>query len=145
MYGAKEKAAVIYLKAEGYSDRSIGAMGKFTLPDKTKVKLPSRSTIEEWRNPNSEQYDEEFSGQYARACEDSLWSEFEKMREINRKLEAGEIDPSAARVLCDNIKWDLARRMRHIFGDRVAVEGGDKPIKTESQVVVYLPEKAPNE
>lgn len=140
-FGELERAAVIFLKAEGKSDRSIGRMGEFKMPDGVVVKLPSRDTIEEWRNPESKYYDAAFSRQYARACEDSLWSEHEKMQEINLKLERGEIDPSAARVMSDNIKWDLARRMRHIFGDRLAVEGGDKPVAVEHSLSQFTTEE----
>lgn len=140
MFSRKEKDAVIYLKAEGHSDRAIGRMGSFQMPDGEVVKLPSRETIDQWRKVEGDFYDAEFSGQYARACEDNLWDEHTKLRGITEKLLNGEIDPAAARAASDNIKWDLARRLRHIFGDRVAV-GGDKdgdPINVTTKFVVEV-------
>lgn len=119
MYDERTKAAVIFLKAEGKSDRAIGQLSQFTMPDGQVVPLPSRDAIQEWNDPKHSSYDAAFSRQYARACEDSLWDEHEKLAEINRKVEAGELEPQAAKVMSDNIKWDLARRMRHIFGDKV--------------------------
>ena len=43
------------------------------------------------------------------------------------------------------MKWRASKLASKKFSDKLVHEGGDKPINTESQVVVYLPEKAPNE
>ena len=122
MYNAETKAAVIYLKAEGKSDRSIGRMSELKMPNGDVVKLPSRDTIEDWCNPDHPNHDAAFLRQYTRACEDSLWDEHEKLREINKQVEQGQLEPQAAKVVSDNIKWDLARRLRHIFGDKAEVD-----------------------
>jgi hypothetical protein len=116
-------------------------MGEFKTPDGEVVKLPSRETIDQWRKPQGDFYDEEFSGQYARACEDNLWDEHTKLREITAKLLKGEIDPAAARAASDNIKWDLARRLRHIFGDKLDVTSKDKEIKGFTVVVATEKDK----
>ncbi len=137
-YGAEAKKAVIYLKALGYSDRKIGELQICDMPNGEIVAVPSRDTIEEWRDEEGSQYDLQFCRQYARACEDNLWDEFEKMRAINVKLENSEIEPAAARVICDNIKWDLARRLRHIFGDKSEVDLNAK-LSGEVDVKFYIP------
>lgn len=122
MYGEQSKAAVLLLKAEGKSDRAIGRMGTLKLPTGEMVDLPSRDAIGEWCDENHSSYDAEFSRQYLRACEDSLWDEHEKLREISHKVEQGLLEPQAAKVISDNIKWDLARRLRHVFGDNAQID-----------------------
>lgn len=122
MYDAKSKAAVIFLKAEGKSDRAIGRMGELKMPDGEVVKLPSRDSIEDWCNPAHPNHDAEFLRQYTRACEDSLWDEHEKLRDINQQVANAQLEPAAAKVISDNIKWDLARRLRHVFGDKAEVD-----------------------
>ncbi len=134
-YGDDAKRAVILLKVEGKSNR----MGEWTNPDGETVKLPSRDTIQEWLDADGSQFDAVFSRQYARACEDNLWDEHEKLRDINRKLELKEIDPATARVMSDNIKWELARRLRQVFGDKTEVDLNAKHSGSVG-VSIYLPD-----
>jgi len=140
-FGPEAKAAVIILKTEGKSDRHIGTLGSYRYPDGRVVRLPSRDTIDNWRNESHPQFDKEFVLQYTRACEDNLWSEHEKLHELNRRVEAGEIRPDAAKVIADNIKWDLARRMRHIFGDKSEVDLNNR-VSGSVGVTVYLPDNS---
>lgn len=135
MYGENERAAVIYLKAEGLSDRAIGRMGELKMPNGEYIKLPSRDMVDDWTNPNHASYDEPFHRQYVRACEDSLWDEHGKLRELNKEVREGTLDPQAARIIADNIKWDLARRLRHIFGDKIDVTSKGEALKGTTIVV----------
>lgn len=141
MYDATAKAAVIFLKAEGKSDRAIGRMGKLVMPDGSEVKLPSRDTIEEWNNPESEYYDPAFSRQYTRACEDNLWDEHAKLHDINAQVLNAQLEPQMAKVVSDNIKWDLSRRLRHVFGDKLDVTSKDKELKGTVIVVASADDK----
>jgi hypothetical protein len=59
-----------------------------------------------------------FSESYARARETQGDHDADKIKELGRRIEAGEIDPNAARVVIDALKWTAARRKPKVYGDR---------------------------
>ena len=83
--------------------------------------MPPESTIRRWgRNPKWSS--EEFVTEFARAREDNAHHHFDRMQEIEARLEQQDIDPHAARVLLDSIKWRLAKQLPRSYGDRTALE-----------------------
>ncbi len=83
--------------------------------------MPPESTIRRWgRNPKCSS--EEFVAEFARAREDNADHHFDRMQEIEARLEQQDIDPHAARVLLDSIKWRLAKQLPRTYGDRTALE-----------------------
>ncbi len=79
--------------------------------------MPPESTIRRWgRNPKWSS--EEFVAEFARAREDNAHHHFDRMQEIEARLEQEDIDPHAARVLLDSMKWRLAKQLPRSFGDR---------------------------
>ena len=79
--------------------------------------MPPESTIRRWgRNPKCSS--EEFVAEFARAREDNAHHHFDRMQEIEARLEQEDIDPHSARVLLDSIKWRLAKQLPRSFGDR---------------------------
>jgi hypothetical protein len=79
--------------------------------------MPPESTIRRWgRNPKWSS--DEFVAEYARAREDNADHHFDRMQEIEKRLEKEEICPNSARVLLDSIKWRLAKQLPRSYGDR---------------------------
>ncbi len=59
---------------------------------------------------------------YARARHDQADSKYEQVSEIIEKIEKKILDPNAARVMIDAIKWQAAHLRPQVYGDRVAVD-----------------------
>ena len=53
-----------------------------------------------------------------RAREDNADHHFDRMQEIEKRLEKEEICPNSARVLLDSIKWRLAKQLPRSYGGR---------------------------
>ncbi len=83
--------------------------------------MPPESTIRRWGR-NSKWSSEAFVTEFARAREDNADHHFDRMQEIEARLEQQDIDPHAARVLLDSIKWRLAKQLPRSYGDRTALE-----------------------
>ena len=96
--------------------------------------MPPESTIRRWAR-NSKWSSEEFVTEYACAREDNADHHFDRMQEIEARLEEEDIDPHSARVLLDSMKWRLAKQLPRSYGDRTAVEVTgriERPISEEA-------------
>jgi hypothetical protein len=80
---------------------------------------PHFSTVYDWL-----EREEGFADAYARAREVQAHNDGDRMNQIVQKLERGTIDPNAARVMIDALKWTAGKRMPKVYGDRLQV-GGD--------------------
>lgn len=69
---------------------------------------------------------EEFAQQYARAKEESGDSDQDRLDEIAEKVISGELDPQAARVAADIIKWSASKKKPKKYGDRIHTEHSGK-------------------
>jgi DNA-binding ferritin-like protein len=75
------------------------------------------------------QKDEEFRKQYTRAKEESGDADQDKLDEIAERVLDGSLDPQAARVAADIIKWSASKKKPKKYGDRIALGGDpDNPI-----------------
>ncbi len=83
--------------------------------------MPTEGTIRNWAW-NPEYSNQDFIANYARAREMGADHEFDRLEELEDQLEAGKLDPHAARVLIDSIKWRLSKKMPRLYGDRQHVE-----------------------
>ena len=88
-------------------------------------KLPSRPTVYEWLNSESNKYDEEFLNNYVRAREDSADLDVEKIEDLNQELRDEKIDPQTARVIADNLKWTAGRKKPKKYGDKLDLSNED--------------------
>lgn len=77
--------------------------------------MPVLSTIFLWL-----QRHKEFSDQYTRAVAERREVHKESLFDIPREE---DLDPSRARLLCDNIKWVLAKEEPKKYGDKIQVDG----------------------
>jgi hypothetical protein len=97
------------------------AVGRSILCIARNEEMPPESTIRRWGR-NSKWSSEEFVAEYARAREDNADHHFDRMQEIEARLEKEDIDPHSARVLLDSMKWRLSKQLPRSYGDRTAVE-----------------------
>lgn len=84
---------------------------------------PDRSTVFRWL---ADPANAEFRTQYALAREASADADDDDIRDIAGRVEAGKIDPQAARVAIDAKKWSAGKRKPKVYGDKVALVGGGK-------------------
>lgn len=98
---------------------------------KSDEKLPSYPTVMRWLRERPE-----FQALYARAREDQADHDADKIREVVDQVIAGTLDPNAARVAMDGLKWNAGKRKPKVYGEKLAI-GGDAdapPIKTTTQL-----------
>lgn len=74
---------------------------------------PSMDTVYKWLKEH-----EAFADSYARAREARADRRAERIDDICMKVEAGEIDYNAARVIIDAQKWQAAHEAPKAYGDR---------------------------
>lgn len=140
------------LIAEGYSLRQIEKIDG----------MPSKSGVLKWllegeaykAAEQGEHPKAVFVDQYARAREvqaDSLADEIlhiadDSQFDVARDEDGNEIvnmnHIQRDRLRVDARKWLAGKLRPKKYGDKQIVEGGDTPIKTESAVTFYMPEKA---
>lgn len=79
---------------------------------------PNYSTIMDWlrRHPD-------FTANYTRAREDAAHNDAEQIAEVRQMVRDGELEPDAARVVIDSLKWTAGRRLPKVYGDRVQHSG----------------------
>lgn len=96
---------------------SLLATGSKSLITICKICKISINTVYAWLRTN-----EEARECYARAKEDQADSKNERVSEIIDKVERGELDPNAARVMIDGIKWQTAHLKPKVYGQKLGVE-----------------------
>ena len=76
--------------------------------------MPDITTVFKWIREKPE-----FAQQYARAKDESAHAHSERILEVVDRVLNDEVNPNAARVAIDALKWTAARMMPKRFGDRV--------------------------
>ncbi|GHH56032.1 hypothetical protein GCM10009090_25120 [[Pseudomonas] boreopolis] len=94
--------------------------------------MPDARTIFRWLatdDPEGKLGFEAFRQQYVRAREIRADARFERVDDIMLKVEQGEIDPAAARVMLDAIKWQAGKENAKRYGEAVTLKGDkDSPL-----------------
>lgn len=68
--------------------------------------------------------------EYTRARETRADVRFEKLQDLLDEVKAGAIEPHAARVILDAIKWQTGKEKAKVYGDAMIVRGDkDNPIQ----------------
>jgi hypothetical protein len=80
--------------------------------------MPAESTIYLWLLDQPT-----FSEKYTRAREARAFRRAESVDEIMEKVATGQLDPKAARVLLDAIKWQTEKENRKAFGAKLELDG----------------------
>lgn len=108
-----------YTKTLGDKICSLIAMGKSLNSicgedDEENSKFPSRQTVYSWFTKH-----QDFLDNYARAKNDSADADSDKIAAITEDVIAGKVEPRAARVAIDALKWMAGKKRPKKYGDRV--------------------------
>ncbi len=104
------------------------SLRKITGPERDDF-MPAETTVRRWL-AGTEDWNDEFRRQYARAREDQADFKFEEAWEIASKATAADV--AVARLQVDVVKWQAGKLAPKKYGDRTVLTGdadGD-PIKT---------------
>lgn len=74
--------------------------------------LPPINSVYHWRRTIPV-----FAIAYTRAREDQADTNADEIAEVRRKIESGEVDASAGRVIIDALKWEAGKRKAKMYGD----------------------------
>jgi hypothetical protein len=77
-------------------------------------RMPAATSVRRWVLDN-----DDFAEMHVRARKMQAESYADKILDIKDKVEAGEMDPQAARVAIDALKWIAAKLLPAVYGDRV--------------------------
>ena len=79
--------------------------------------MPGYRTVITWLGKH-----EEFQHNYARAREEQGDADADSIADVGRRVLLGELDPQAARVAIDALKWTAGRRKPKVYGDKIVQE-----------------------
>lgn len=106
-YGPTLVETICRRLADGESIRAICAESK----------MPSWEAVRQWLGKH-----DEFRVAYARAKEWCADAEFDRMRELEDRVLTGELNPNAARVVLDSMRYRCARLRPKVYGDFKTLE-----------------------
>lgn len=112
------------------------AQGRSVLSACEEDGMPNEATVFRWLatdDPDGNLGFEAFRKEYMRARELRADARFERLDEIMDEVRAGKLDPSAARVMMDAIKWQTGKENAKRYGDAVTVKGDkDNPLQVRT-------------
>ena len=79
--------------------------------------MPASATVYRWVVSNAE-----FGEMYARARDAQADSLFDEAGDVARQALAGAVDPQAARLFVDTVKWQAMKLKPRKYGDKLEVE-----------------------
>ncbi|HST44504.1 MAG TPA: hypothetical protein VLK29_04685 [Luteimonas sp.] len=95
--------------------------------------MPDQKTIFRWLatdDPDGTIGFEAFRQQYMRARELRADARFERLDEIMEEVREKKIDPTAARVMMDAIKWQAGKENAKRYGESMTLKGDkDSPLE----------------
>lgn len=80
--------------------------------------MPAHATVYRWLSQ-----DENFRDKYMRARDSSADADFEQLADIAADVLSGDLDPQAARVASDLIKWIAGRKKPKKYSDKLVIAG----------------------
>ena len=101
---------------------------------------PDWTTFRRWKQNNEELRTLYINSQQDKAI--ALENELDDLRDM---LKSKEIDASTYNVLAQTLKWKMAKFYPKVFGDKVDVTSGDKPIQTVPPQIIFQAPKEENE
>lgn len=76
--------------------------------------MPDYKTVIRWLREK-----DDFRDNYTRAREDQADADADSVQDIGRRVLTGELDPQAARVAIDALKWAAGKRKPKKYGDKL--------------------------
>ena len=101
---------------------------------------PDWTTFRRWKQNNEELRTLYISSQQDKAV--ALENELDDLRDM---LTVKEIDSSTYNVLAQTLKWKMAKFYPKVFGDKVDVTSGDKPIQVAPPQIIFQAPKEEDE
>ena len=101
---------------------------------------PDWTTFRRWKQNNEELRTLYVSSQQDKAV--ALENELDDLRDM---LTSKEIDSSTYNVLAQTLKWKMAKFYPKVFGDKVDVTSGDKPIQVAPPQIIFQAPKEEDE
>ena len=94
---------------------------------KNNDKYPARSTFFKWKRENKE-----LSDLYVNIAQDKGILFIEEIDQTIEDLRKGRIEPAAANVIIQSLKWKAAKFYPKMFGEKLDVTTDNKPIENKS-------------
>ena len=119
----------------------MGNQNSFSVPLRLRKKeFPSWPTFRRWKNEN-----EELRTLYVNSQQDKGIALENEIDDTMKLVKEGVIDASTANVLIQTLKWKMAKFYPKVFGDKVDVTSGDKPIQVAPPQIIFQAPKEEDE
>jgi hypothetical protein len=92
---------------------------------------PTFQTWCNWKREHQELFD-----LYVRSIQDKAESVDDQIDEILADVKTGKIDAAAARVIIYTLQWKASKYYPRMFGDKVDITTGNKPLPSVTQLVL---------
>lgn len=101
---------------------------------------PSWSTFRRWKRDN-----DELQTLYTRSIQDKAEMLIFEINQTMQDVRTGTLDASQGRLIIDTYKWMASKFYPKMFGDKVDVTSGDKPIQVAPPRIIFQAPKEENE
>ena len=103
-------------------------------------KFPTFPTWCKWKRENDELFN-----LYTRSIQDKSEMLIFEINQTMQDVRTGVLDASQGRLIIDTYKWMASKFYPKMFGDKVDVTSGDKPIQVAPPQIVFQAPKEENE
>ena len=103
-------------------------------------KFPTFPTWCKWKRENDELFN-----LYTRSIQDKAEMLIFEINQTMQDVRTGTLDASQGRLIIDTYKWMASKFYPKMFGDKVDVTSGDKPIQVAPPQIVFQAPKEENE
>lgn len=103
-------------------------------------KFPTFPTWCKWKRENDELFN-----LYTRSIQDKSEMLIFEINQTMQDVRTGVLDASQGRLIIDTYKWMASKFYPKMFGDKVDVTSGDKPIQVAPPQIIFQAPKEENE
>lgn len=103
-------------------------------------KFPTFPTWCKWKRENDELFN-----LYTRSIQDKAEMLIFEINQTMQDVRTGNLDASQGRLIIDTYKWMASKFYPKMFGDKVDVTSGDKPIQVAPQQIIFQAPKEEDE
>lgn len=106
----------------------------------SKEEYPSFPTWCKWKRENDELFN-----LYTRSIQDKAEMLIFEINQTMQDVRIGNLDASQGRLIIDTYKWMASKFYPKMFGDKVDVTSGDKPIQVAPPQIIFQAPKEEDE
>lgn len=103
-------------------------------------KFPTFPTWCKWKRENDELFN-----LYTRSIQDKAEMLIFEINQTMQDVRTGTLDASQGRLIIDTYKWMASKFYPKMFGDKVDITSGDKPIQVATPQIVFQAPKEEDE